>query len=273
MRVLIPLILSLCFATVGNGSQGPDASAERLRSMRELAAGVAMETASGSVHRNLKRLDEPVYRFDDPARRTFDGTMWVWCDSGRPSATMTVTKHASPKGGHHWLTELTSLAPGPLSATIERIGGWQPSQPGAPMQKFSKAPVPAKDAASRLRQMKDLARQIRAHEKTLPRDQSAVERYELRVLPQPVHRYADAKSGLIDGAMFIIAYGRNPEIVMLVEAHSEGSSEPAWHCGFARVAAWNTHVEFDGKEIWSGGGYPKGPDDTYWLFTRPVLDE
>ena len=108
--------------------------------------------------------------------------------------------------------------------------------------------------------------------RTSPAASVAVERYELRVLPQPVHRYADAKSGLIDGAMFIIAYGRNPEIVMLIEAHGEGSSEPAWHCGFARVAAWSTHVEFDGKEIWSGGGHPKGSDDTYWLFTRPVQE-
>jgi hypothetical protein len=266
-------IISLALVTQVGQTQGSDDAAQRLKAMRSLAAGVTMETASGTVHQNLKRLDEPLYRFDDPARRTIDGTMWLWCDSGRPSALMTVTKHPSPEGGHHWLTELTSLAPGPMSATIERIGAWQPSEPGAPTQKCSKAPVPAKDAASRLRQMKDLARQIKAHETSLPRGQVAAERYELRVLPQPVHRYADAKSGLIDGAMFIIAYGRNPEIVMLVEARSEGSSEPAWHCGFARVSVANTHVEFDGKEIWSGGGHPKGSDDAYWLFTRPVLDE
>ena len=83
-----------------------------------LAAGIEMKTASGTVRQDLKRLGEPVFRFDDPARRTFDGTMWVWCDSGRPWATVTVTKHPSPAGGHHWLTELTSLAPGPISATI-----------------------------------------------------------------------------------------------------------------------------------------------------------
>ncbi len=273
MHFFASSIIFVALVTQERQTQDSDSPAQRLQAMRGLAAGVAMETASGSVHQNLKRLDEPVYRFDDPARRTSDGTMWVWCDSGRPSAAVTVTKHSSPAGGHHWLTELTSLAPGPSSATIEGIGTWQPFEPGARMQKFSKAPVPAKDAASRLRQMKDLARQIKAHETTLPHGQAAVERYELRVLPQPVHRYADAKSGLIDGAMFIIAYGRNPEIVMLIEARSEGPSEPAWHCGFARVAAWNTHVEFDGKEIWSGGGHPKGSDDTYWLFTRPVLDE
>ena len=142
-----------------------------LRRCGSLAAGVTMETASGTVHQNLKRLDEPVYRFDDPARRTRDGTMWVWCDSGRPYGRDDGDEASHRrKGGHHWLTELTSLAPGPFSATIEGIGTWQPFEPGAPMQKFSKAPVPAKDAASRLRQMKELARQIRAHETSLPRE-------------------------------------------------------------------------------------------------------
>ena len=83
--------------------------------------------------------------------------------------------------------------------------------------------------------MKELARQIKAHENSRPGKKAAVERYELRVLPQPVHRYADAKSGLIDGGMFLIAYGLNPELVLLVEARREGSSEPAWQCGFARI--------------------------------------
>ncbi len=242
--------------------------------MRALATSVSIETASPGARERLERLAEPVYRFDDAARRTADGTVWVWCHSGRPSAAVTLTKHRSPAGGFHWLTELTSLAPEPISATIEGIGTWQPSGAGVVMQKFPKAPLPALDATKRLRQMKELVRPIKAHENTKPRDHPSVERYELRVLPQPVHRYADAKSGLIDGGMFIIAYGLNPEIVLLLEARSEGSAEPAWHCGFAPIALAELHVELDDNEIWSHrGGRSKGPDDTYWLFTRPIEDE
>jgi hypothetical protein len=122
--------------------------------------------------------------------------------------------------------------------------------------------------------MKELVRQLKAYENYKPRDHPAVERYELRVLPQPVHRYADAKSGLIDGGMFIISYGLNPEVVLLVEALREGSTGPAWHCGFARIAQADLHVDFESKEIWSHrGGRTKGPDDTYWLFTRPIEGE
>ena len=101
-----------------------------------------------------------------------------------------------------------------------------------------------------------------------------MERYELRVLPQPVYRYAVEGSGLIDGGMFIISYGLNPEAVMLVEAHREGSSMPAWHYGFARIAIAEIHVAFEDKEIWSHrGGYSRGPDDPYWTFVKPIEGE
>ena len=104
--------------------------------------------------------------------------MWVRCDSARPWAVVTLTKHPSPAGGQHWLTELTSLAP--ADQPYDRRGGRLAAvRDGAPMRKFSKAPVPALDAANRLRQMKDLARQIKAYETNKPRGQTTVDRYEL----------------------------------------------------------------------------------------------
>jgi hypothetical protein len=269
VRLLISLILILGLATVGNGRQGSDSHAERLRVMRAFATGITVDTDSPEAHQKVERLAEPIYRFADPARHVSDGTVWAWCRSGRPAALVTVTKHRPPAGVPHWLTELTSLSPASISATIDEIGMWRPSGAGVVMQAFPKAPVPADDATKRLRQMKELARQLKAHENSRQR----VERYELRLLPQPVHRYEDAKSGLIDGGMFIIAYGQNPEIVLLMEASRHGSSAPAWHCGFARISMADLHVEFESKEIWSHQGGFKGPDDTYWLFTRPIVGE
>jgi hypothetical protein len=269
---LLPLTFSHCLATAQDQPQGSGSHAERLRAMRALASGVTIETASPGARQTLERLAEPVYRFDDAARRTSDGTVWVWCRSGRPSALLTLTKHDSPAAGPHWLTEMTSLAPGPISAVFEGIGTWEPSIAGVVMEKLPDAPLPAEDEKQRLRQMRELVRKIKAHENSRPRDGRAVKRYELRVLPQPVHRYANA--GVIDGGMFIIAYGLNPEVVMLVEARREGSSDPAWHCGFARISVMDLHVDFEGKEIWSHRGGPtKGADDTYWLFTRPIKNE
>jgi hypothetical protein len=275
VRILSSLTLTLGLAMMGGGPQGFDNSAERLRAMRVLADGITMQTAPQRVGAPLKleRLTEPVSRFDDPARQFSDGTIWAWCRAGgRPEALLTLSKKRLDEGSFLWLVELTSLTAnsGPITATVPEIGIWRPGAAGVVMREFPKAPPPAEDPAKRLRQMRDLVRQIKAYEFFKPEDHPSVERYELRVLPQPAHRYADPKAGLVDGGLFIISYGLNPELVLLVEARREGPSAPAWHYGFARISIARVHVDFDSKEIWSHpGGYPQGPNDIYWIFTKP----
>jgi hypothetical protein len=270
VRLLISLIFCLGLATVGDGPQGSDSQAARMGAMRAIVDSVTMETTSPDAHQRLERLAEPVYRFDDPARQYLDGTVWAWCRAGRPAALVTLSLDRNPRG-FRWIAELTSLAPGPIFATGAGIGTWRPAGAGVVMQKFPTAPLPAEDATKRLRQMKELLRQLKAYEYFKPDNQPKRERYELRALPQPVHRYADANSGLIDGGMFIISYGVNPELVLLVEARREGSRGPAWYYGIARIAIAEVHVDFESKEIWSHrGGYSRGPDDTYWTFAKPV---
>jgi hypothetical protein len=274
VRLLNSMILVLGLAAAGDGPKGADQPVERLRVMRAMADGITMEPTSSGARLGLERLPEPVYRFDDPARQHSDGTVWLWCRSGRPAALLTLSKDRSPSEGLRWIYELTSMSPGPISATVRGFGTWRPSDAGVLMQKFPKAALPAEDATKRLRQMKELVRQIKAYELYKPDNQPSVERYELRVLPQPVYRYADEGSGSIDGAMFIISYGLNPELALLVEALRDGSSVPTWHYGFARIAIADVHVAFENKEIWSHrGGYSRGPDDTYWTFVEPIVGE
>jgi hypothetical protein len=277
VRLLNSMILILTLVTVGDEPQGSDSRAAQLRAMRALVDGVAVTETAEEGRLQSERLAEPVYRFDDAARHVSDGTVWVWGQTGRPSAVLTLTKHNPPARERHWLTELTSLAPRTISATVAGIGTWQPSSAGVVIHKLPKAPLPADDPAKRLRQMKELVQPIKAHETSRPREgptAKPAKRYELRVLPQPVHRYADATSGLIDGGMFIIAYGLNPELVLLLEARRDGSSAPAWHYGFARISVMDLHVAYESKELWSTEGLDSaGPDDTYWLFTRPIVGE
>ncbi len=277
--MILPLATNLVIALVGTwwSPQGSDTPAGRLVAMRQFADGVTMEQTSQATRQVLERLPEPAYRFADPARHTTDGTVWIWGRSGRPSAVMTLTKHRPPDRDEHWLSELTSLTPGSLSASIEGIGNWQPSGVGVVMKEFPKTPTPADDAPKRLRQMKDLVRQIKAHETSRPRTNPPdrpPNRFELRVLPQPVHRYSDVKSGLVDGGLFLIAYGLNPELVMLVEARREGSLQPAWYYGIARISVMDVQVDFAGKELWSDRRpQSAGRNDRYFLFTRPIVDE
>jgi hypothetical protein len=183
---------------------------------------------------------------------------------------LTLAKQRAPEGGNRWLAEMTSLAAGPVLATVTDRPRWEPAVAGVVMQKFPKAPQPAEDAPKRLRQMREIVRQIKAHEFFAPGNQP-LQRYERRALSQPVYRYQDEGTGLIDGGIFIISYGQNPEFVLILEARREPRSDLVWTYGLARIAVAEAHVEYDGKEIWSHpGGFPKGPHDTYWVFTKPA---
>ena len=100
MRPVISLILVIVVGAAGNGPQGPENIAERLAAMRALADGVTVETAYLGGHQKLERLAEPIYRFDDPARRFSDGTVWAWGRSGRPAAAVDPGKRTLARGRH-----------------------------------------------------------------------------------------------------------------------------------------------------------------------------
>ena len=94
----------------------------------------------------------------------------------------------------------------------------------------------------------------------------------MRLLAQPVHRYADAEVGIQDGAAFVIAHGTNPEVVVLIEALGKTLATSRWHYSFARLGSAELHVELDGKEVWRQGRTPGvvgQPTDPYWLFLTP----
>jgi len=270
MRSLFPTIVLSSLVATGAGPQGSATQPERLSAMRAIADSVKDVTAGPNPRQKLDRLAEPLYRYDDPARRYSDGTVWAWGRSGRPAALLTLTMQPAPASGFSWVVELTSLAPGPVAATFPVVAVWQPTDAGVVMRNFPGAPLPEENALKLFMQMKELVRHIKAHEVLEPRNKLTRERYELRALPSPVHRYSDEASGLIDGAIFLLSYGVNPELVLLVEARREGSSGPAWSYGFGRIAIAEVHVDFKAKEIWSHpGGSSGGPRDTYWVFTLP----
>ena len=115
----------------------------------------------------------------------------------------------------------------------------------------------------RLRQMKEISRRFEAHEFWDP-DNS---RFELRLLIQPVHRYADESHSVIDGAVFVLAHDTNPEILVQLEAHGD-SSDARWKVSFSRLGSAELHVLLDGKEFWTAPRTPNvvgEPTDPYWL--------
>jgi hypothetical protein len=104
--------------------------------------------------------------------------------------------------------------------------------------------APGKPA--RLQQMKAMAREFAAHEFWDPKNS----RFELRLLAQPIYRYTDEASGIVDGALFAFSNGTNPEVVLVMEARKQGD-EASWEYGLARMGHAEMHVSLGSNEVWT----------------------
>jgi eukaryotic-like serine/threonine-protein kinase len=212
-------------------------------------------------------LPATLYRYDEPDRDLHEATLWAWGRAGRPVALAAMEFYARPEGGAKATYELVSLADRPIKAQGD-AGRWQwsPKQPGVVLQEFPGAGAAAESEMARLKQMKDLAKQLTASYGGGP-DQKGI---ELRLLPEPIHRYADAGSGLLDGAIFVFAHGSNPEIVVLIEARGEGKSDAKWHYGFARLSAAGLSVSLAGRDVWTQSAASLAtPQECYWIVVEP----
>jgi hypothetical protein len=73
--------------------------------------------------------------------------------------------------------------------------------------------TPAATANRRLIEMRAIAKQFSGQLK-IPNVQPS----QLIFLPQPLHRYQATEHGIIDGAIFSLAVGTDPEILLVIEA-------------------------------------------------------
>ena len=96
---------------------------------------------------------------------------------------------------------------------------------------------------------------------------------ELRLLPQPIHRFADEEAGTLGGALFVLVQGNDPEILVLLEVlQPSGGDPPAWRYSLARVSSMQMKARLDGTEIWSAEGYwsqPRSVEDPYREMIEP----
>ena len=72
--------------------------------------------------------------------------------------------------------------------------------------------LPAADAKQRQLQLRSLAQKFIGHQFWDPNNS----RYELRRLERPLCTYQDEDAGILDGALYTLANGTNPEILLFV---------------------------------------------------------
>lgn len=215
--------------------------------MRHHAMLVRIETVSGGRRQNAERVPNALLHYNDPARGAAKGSLWAWGTNGRPSAILEMEVNPSRPSNVQWVHGVVSLSSGLIAASWDDGGAWVATQPGLIPRALPEAIAPAGSKSERLRQMKDLARRFGVREDAGP----VKGKIQLRLLPTPIHRYQDPDSGLQDGAIFVFAFGTNPEALLVLESRTVGSATPSYHYGFARVSGGVLMADLDGHEVWT----------------------
>jgi hypothetical protein len=243
------LVLATCFSSLAAAEEpkviSEEQRAKHLAYMKEVAASIRLLADPGRENSAVKLMEKPILRYSDDTRATHESSLWIWSAGGRPSAVLALEYYPKAARGPRWLYEIASLSTERIAAQREPDLHWTAKEPGLNLQALKGVDPPADKAVRRLAQMKELYRHFTGHER------ATVEgRIELRPLSSPLFRYAEADAGILDGAIFALASGTNPEVLLVLEAHATKEGASTWHYGLVQMTGEPVVVELDGKEVW-----------------------
>jgi hypothetical protein len=227
----------------------PDGKTEEARAKE---AAVVTRKAAGSYTITLERPQgkatlrlepEPLLQWSNPVAGSFHGTVFVWTEKGRPEVIASIYKKYVPPP--HLGVEFHTLTSALVTAERGGRPEWFPEGGGVAPEPVPGAPAPAGSPAQRLRQMRDLAREFTAT-KT---DRKDVTR-PLRLLTQPIYRYAQTTPEAPDGALFAFVEGTDPELFLVIEA-GRREQGAVWLYTLARMNSIALRVTHKGREVWS----------------------
>ncbi|MFV0444128.1 MAG: hypothetical protein ACK5Q5_11210 [Planctomycetaceae bacterium] len=203
---------------------------------------------------------EPIYRYTDPARGYVGGAIWVVGASGRPAVIVDTELHPNfaNKFGSRIVFEMLAVAEQELSMTGPM--SWTPRSSGVTWSELPVKESPAATPQLRTLQLRQLAKRFAANETV------GKEVCELRLLPQPIYRYRLDEDEAAEGAIFILAYGQNPEILLFLEPHGDH-----WQVGAGRLSGARSMVlTFDSASVWSAGAVNWQSSEPYTATNRSV---
>ena len=215
-------------------------------------------------------IERPVYLWTNPTKGQY-GSVFVWVHEGRPIVVGSIFAH--PIGKQRRMThEFHALSADRIypDCRDDDSSAWEPTT-GIALTALKGGPVADKSPSRRLLQMRTIARQFSGHTIDWRK-----QRWELRLLPQPLYRYQKPSGDVIDGALLALVTdaGTDPEVLLLLEAHSDG----AWKYATLRFSDSSLYVHHEGKEVLA---YVRGQDSpptenaerTYQVFKKRILDE
>lgn len=201
----------------------------------------------------VKIIDAPLLRYGNPAARIVipDATVWAWGQTGRPVAMASLDDKD---------LEIVSFSDGPLTLLAKSGLKWSPAKSQMTWNVVPESPVPGDTPVVRARQMKEISRRFTATGH-YP-DSGDI---ELRLLDRHLHRYSDAAAGIVDGAIFSLVGGTNPEVLLLLEARKSSTNSPQWYYGITRLSGGRLEAKLDDRLVWECPAIERwNPSEPYW---------
>lgn len=257
---LVALLLPLCVRLPAVEPESRDEQRQQRLAFMKQKLDEFVLTLESEPDKRLSHTAEPVLRFSNPVRDSFsDGAIFLWLSEDRPVAAASLFIRYNGDFGF----DLTSLTDEPLQCVRDGMTFWTPRTGSLVDQPFPEAGAPAASPELRLVQMRRLARRFSGSFNPWPRE--GLEQF--RLLAQPIYRYEDRQSGVVDGAVFALAQANDPEVLLVLEAvRPDGRGKPVWRYSLARMSAVLLKVNLDDREIWSVEGYGKlshSPNEPY----------
>ena len=264
-----PMIASILFIVVGSSAVATQAADEQEQIGRpyniDAAQKITADVVNNGTRSPLELQPGPIYAYDEQVRGWHRGSSWVWGGLGRPAIFLNISFH------NRVYYEFISLAQQSIVVNTGYDTSWTPEPEWNP-KPINGTNAPATTRRMRLQQMRSIARRFSAYQ--IDHDDSFRERH-LRLLPQPIYRYAKESQESVDGGIFGFVRDGDLEIILIVEATT--GPNPRWVFECKRVAIFEQHVKLNDIDVWSCDRihfHEASNKNAYHIFIRnPVADE
>lgn len=197
----------------------------------------------------LQLREEPLLNWHNPERLLEQGSFFVWMDGLRPAVVGSIFTYQY-NGQVYRRHEIASLISESLLARLEGQEVWKPKPAELIGTIVAEDLEPAETLPRRLTQMRTIARDVSGLH--IPPDKGSK---ALELKPQPLVRYQDADRGIIDGALFALSVGTDPEILVMIEARNTGNSRK-WHLVAFRSHFEGLEMSYKGQPVWNAAPLP-----------------
>jgi hypothetical protein len=227
----------------------------------------------GTEPRDATLLATPLFSYADNPRGIHDARLWLYRSGQRPAALLK-TEYMTLSGRTRWVYCAASWSTDRMQATLPSGRQWTSTKPGVDWATLPTDFQVGATPTARLRQLKEVARRFTA---TSVDEVGAAGAQEMRLLNQPLHRYADPDAGLIDAALFgLTNNGTNPDLVLAIEIVREASGPSEWRFAASQMTSARLHLRLDDREVWTAPYVRTRPgklhDQERWMFVAEFTE-